>query len=148
MISFLSSFTDYERRSACLKALLNCTEFDFFKLDIAEKGIMDILLDIIQNTAENPLDLRETCFNIMSNICKDTRPNRKEFRRKGGVELVKENLQITFSDKSKLDGGNATTFLLAVLNCLNHSIFGNGRSELHFLEIEGVYVLLDLLESS
>ena len=40
------------------------------------------------------------------------------------------------------------TFLLSVLDCLNFSIFGNARSEIHFLEIEGVYVLLDLLENA
>jgi hypothetical protein len=36
--------------------------------------------------------------------------------------------------------------LLAVLDCLQSSIFGNKRSELHFLDIEGVQILLDLIE--
>lgn len=44
---------------------------------------MDILLDICQNTKQNPLELREYAFNIFSNICKANRPNQKEFRRKG-----------------------------------------------------------------
>jgi hypothetical protein len=34
-----------------------------------------------------------------------------------------------------------------VLDCLNNAVFGNKRSELHFLDIEGVYVLLDLIEN-
>lgn len=42
--------------------------------------------------------------------------------------------------------GNATTYLLAALDCLSNSIFGNKRSEFHFLDIEGVQILLDLLE--
>ena len=42
--------------------------------------------------------------------------------------------------------GNASTFLLSVLDCLTNTVFGNKRSELHFLDIEGVYVLLDLAE--
>ena len=37
--------------------------------------------------------------------------------------------------------------MLSVLDCLNNAIFNNKRSELHFLDIEGVYVLLDLVES-
>ena len=45
-------------------------------------------------------------------------------------------------------GSNNTTFILSVLDCLNNAVFGNGRSELHFLEIEGVYILLDLLEQA
>jgi hypothetical protein len=43
--------------------------------------------------------------------------------------------------------GNATTFVLSVLDCLAHAVYGNKRSELHFLDIEGVYVLLDLIEN-
>jgi len=47
MINFLSVYTDNERRGACLKALLNCSEYEFYKSEFAEKGIVDILLDII-----------------------------------------------------------------------------------------------------
>lgn len=142
LIQFLSSFTDYERKHSCLKALLNTSEYDFFKKDFADRGIMELLLDIVQNTRENSLDLRELAFNIISNICRDFRPNQKDFRRKGGIEIIKENLRVGEVDQT----GNSNTFLLAVLDCLNFAVYGNARSELHFLEIEGVYVLLDLLE--
>lgn len=143
LIQFLSAFNDYERRIACMKALLNTSTYDYFKKDFADKGIIDILLDIIQNSKENPLDMREMSFNITSNICKDCRANQKEFRRKGGIEIIKENLAYTEVEQS----GNASTFLLSVLDCLNNAVFGNKRSELHFLDIEGVYVLLDLVEN-
>lgn len=144
LIQFLSTYTDYERKHSCLKALLNTSEYDFFKKDFADRGIMELLLDIIQNVRNNSLDLRELAFNIVSNICKDTRPNQKEFRRKGGIEIIKDNLKIGEVDQN----GNNKTFLLAVLDCLNFAVYGNSRSELHFLEIEGVYILLDLLEES
>ncbi len=75
MINFLSVYTDFERRGACLKALLNCSEYDYFKQEFAERGIVDILLDIIQNSIENPLELWELSFNILSNICKGVRQN-------------------------------------------------------------------------
>lgn len=144
LIHFLSTFNDYERKHSSLKALLNTSEYDFFKRDFADRGIMEILLDIIQNQQENSLDLRELAFNIVSNICKDTRVNQKEFRRKGGIEVIKDNLKVGEVDQT----GNNNTFLLAVLDCLNFAVYGNARSELHFLEIEGVYVLLDLLEDA
>lgn len=51
-----------------MKALLNTSTYEFFKKDFAEKGIVDILLDIIQNNKANPLDMREMAFNIISNI--------------------------------------------------------------------------------
>lgn len=75
-----------------MKAILNTSNYDYFKKDFADKGIVDVLLDIVQNSKENPLDMREMSFNIISNICKDCRANQKEFRRKGGIEIIKENL--------------------------------------------------------
>jgi hypothetical protein len=47
LIQFLSAFNDYERRIACMKALLNTSTNDYFKKDFADKGTVDILLDII-----------------------------------------------------------------------------------------------------
>lgn len=43
--------------------------------------------------------------------------------------------------------GNSITFLGSVLDCLSNCVFGNKRSELHFLDVEGIYVLLDLVET-
>ena len=75
-----------------MKALLNTASYPFFKKDFSDKGIIDILLDIIQNSKDNALDMREMAFNIISQICNGCRPNQKEFRRKGGIEIIKENL--------------------------------------------------------
>lgn len=56
------------------------------------------------------------------------------FRRQGGIEILKDNMQNGEVDQS----GNATTFILATLDCLQNAIYGNKRSELHFLDVEGV----------
>ena len=62
---------------------------------------------------------------------------------------MKENLAFHASSSNRIDkSGNVITFILALLDCLNNAVFGNRRSEIHFLEIEGVYVLLDLLEEA
>ena len=82
-------------------------------------------------------------MNIISNLCKDNRNNQKEFRRKNGIENIKNNLAYSFVEQT----GNPSTFLLSVLDCLQNAVFGNKRSEIHFLDIEGVYVLLDLAEN-
>ena len=65
------------------------------------------------------------------------------FRRQSGIEILKDNMQNCEVDQS----GNATTFILATLDCLQNAIYGNKRSELHFLDVEGVQILLDLIES-
>lgn len=53
------------------------------------------------------------------------------------------NMQFKDVDHS----GNAITFISSVLDCLANAVFGNKRCELHFLDIDGVYVLLDLIET-
>jgi hypothetical protein len=132
-----------DRRIACMKATLKTSTYDYFKKEFADKGIMDILLDIVQNTKINPLNMREMSFDIISNISNKCRANQKGFRRKGGLEILKDNFAYAEVDQT----GNASNFLFSVLDCLNNSVFSNKRSELHFLDIEGVYVLLDLVES-
>lgn len=44
--------------------------------------------------------------------------------------------------------GNSITFLVAVLDCISNAVFGNKRSEIHFLDIDGVQNLLNLVENS
>lgn len=64
-------------------------------------------------------------------------------RRANGIETMINNMQYTEVDHS----GNAITFLGSVLDCLANAVMGNKRSEMHFLDVEGVYVLLDLIET-
>ena len=142
-VKMMQVYTDYERRTACMKAILQASKFDFFKANFNNCGLIEVLLEIIQSGTKVHLDLREQAFNILSNICKDNRENQKEFRRKGGIEYRKTNLAYSEVEQS----GNASTFLLSVIDCLSNAVFGNKRCELHFLDIEGVYVLLDLAES-
>ena len=139
----MEEYNDYQRRNACLKAILQASKFEFFKVNFNNSGLIDVLLEIIQSGIEVHLDLREYAFNIISNICKDNRENQKEFRRKGGMEILKDQMAYSQVEQS----GNANTFLLSVIDCLTNTVFGNKRSELHFLDIEGVYVLLDLAEN-
>ncbi len=38
--------------------------------------------------------------------------------------------------------------MVAVLDCISNAVFGNKRSEIHFLDIDGVQNLLNLVETS
>lgn len=141
---FLQTYKDKPRSKAAMQALLSASTFDFFKADLQECHLVDTLLEVVANSQESgTLQLRELSFNILSNICTECRQNQKEFRRLGGIESLRENL--TFNDVDQ--SGNTITFLLSVLDCLSNAVFGNKRSELHFLDIEGVQGLLDLIET-
>lgn len=130
---------------SCLKAISSTSTYDFFKKDYSDlkSGLVENLISIIKGSKDQPLDMRELAFNVISYLCKECRGNQKEFRRKGGIEMLKDNLAFADIDQS----GNGTTYILAVLDCLANTVFGNKRSELHFLDLEGVYVLLDLIET-
>ena len=154
LIQFMSFYQDQERRLSCLKALLVTSREPEMKQDFAEKGLTQVLLELVANDAENGLEMREIAFNIISNICTDSRANQKEFRRKGGIELLRANLKLeqlvqnaSFHREAGTLGGNSVaTYLVGALDCLSNAVLVNKRSELHFLDVEGVNVLLDLLE--
>ena len=88
-------------------------------------------MDVMQNKNDNTLELREYAFNIFSRLCKDFRPNQKEFRRKGGIEIILQNLTLNYPNEK----GNLYTFILAVNDCLWNAVYRNKRSELHFIDI-------------
>jgi len=132
LAKFLDTYEDKPRRKACMLALQSLSKFEIFKPELPT--LFDTLLPVINNSkAEGILNLRELALNILSHLCKDQRENQKIFRRNKGIESLVECLQFKEIDQS----GNTTTFLIAVLDCLANAVFGNKRSELHFLDIDG-----------
>lgn len=143
LANFLMTYDDKPRRKACMYALQSICKFDMFKPELPM--LIETLIGVVADTqAEGSLQLRELSLNILSGICKDQRDNQKLFRRKNGIELVVQSLQYDEVDQS----GNSITFLVAVLDCISNAVFGNKRSEIHFLDIEGVQNLLNLVENS
>lgn len=123
-------------------AVQSIAPFDFIKAELPM--VIDTLLKVVADwQKEGMLSIRELSLSILSQVCKDNRDNQKCLRRCGGIEVLIKNLQYTEVDHS----GNGITFMGAVLDCLANSVFGNKRSELHFLDVEGVSVLLDLIET-
>ena len=135
LAQFLQTYTDVARRKAAMMAIHSAANFDAFKVEFQQNSLIQTLLEVIKSQTEpGTLYLRELSFNILSAVCKDCRENQKIFRRVDGIEALKDNLGNAEVDQS----GNATTFTLAVLDCLQNVVYGNKRSELHFLDIEGV----------
>lgn len=137
------TYEDKPRRKAVMYAFQSLCKFDVFKAELPM--LIEPLISVVANTqVEGCLALRELSLNILSGICKDQRENQKLFRRKNGIELVVQSLQYNEVDQS----GNSITFLVAVLDCISNAVFGNKRSEIHFLDIDGVQNLLNLVECS
>lgn len=78
-------------------------------------------------------------------MCVSNKLAQKEFRRKGGIEILKKNLNY----QNILDQlGNQKIFILVVLDCLWNAVIGNKRNEEQFIELEGLFTLFELLEQS
>ena len=114
LVHFLSTYSDIDRKVVTLKALEIASQCVDFKLELAEEGLFDTLLDIVQSEADYPLIARELALTIVSNACKDCRDNQKEIRRKGWIEVIKGGIRPLPPTVS----GEPDQFLLALLDCL------------------------------
>ena len=130
----MTNTTDSERKEKCLKAFLNASIFndETYKLKISDEGIIDILIDFIQNDTDNSLEIRECCFQILSNLCENCLRNRKLFRKKGGIDIIIASLK----DQNIGISARYALFAVAILDCLWNSILGNKKNEICFLENE------------
>lgn len=143
LVHFLSTYSDIDRKVVTLKALEIASQCPDFKQELAEEGLFDTLLDIVQSESDYPLIARELALTIVSNACKDCRDNQKEIRRKGWIEVIKVNIK----PLPPTVNGEPDQFLLALIDCLWHSVISNKRSLLHFIDIEGISIILDFLDN-
>ena len=144
LIKFLQIYQDKERKTLCLKTINNIINSEVIKKELTEEKLIDFLLEII-NSNENSLESREYAFNIISQMCIDNKLAQKEFRRKGGIEILQKNLNY----QNVLDQiGNQKLFILVVLDCLWNAVIGNKRNEEQFIELDGLSTLFELLEQS
>ena len=144
LIKFLQIYQDKDRKTLCLKTINNIINSDVIKKDLTEEKLIDFLLEII-NSNENSLECREYAFNIISQMCVDNKLAQKEFRRKGGIEILQKNLNY----QNVLDQiGNQKLFILVVLDCLWNAVIGNKRNEEQFIELDSLSTLFELLEQS
>lgn len=140
---FLNNLSDDDRKEKCLRAFVNASQFDeTYKLRIADEGVIDLLLDFIGNDSEN-IEVKELCFTIISNLCKGCNKNKKQFRSKGGVDLIIQSLK----DPSICKSERNALYTLSVLDCLWNAVLGNKKSESLFLDNEGFYALMEFIEA-
>lgn len=142
LVHFLSTYSDIDRKVVTLKALEIASQCNDFKLELADEGLFDTLLDIVQSESDYPLIARELALSIVSNACKDCRDNQKEIRRKGWIEVIKSNLKSLPPSVT----GEPDQFLLSLLDCLWNGVLSNKRSLLHFIDIEGISTVLNFLD--
>ena len=106
--------------------------------------MLDNLIELLSQDSENPIEIKELCFSIISNLCIDCQKNKRLFRKKGGIDLLVSCLK----DFNVAVSARYVLYAVAILDCLWNSILGNKRNETLFLDNQGMYVLLEFLENS
>ena len=73
---FVQMYTDIPRRKSALMAILNCTFFEFFKIDLEQSNLIKTMIELIkEQTQPGTLYIRELSFNILSYVTKGCREN-------------------------------------------------------------------------
>ena len=143
LTKFLTNSNDHDKKEKCLRAFVNASVLDEeYKLKISDVGVIDVLLDLIGSDSEN-IEIKELCYSIISNLCQGCNKNKKQFRSKGGVDLIIQSLKnpdIITSERNAI-------YTLSVLDCLWNAVLGNKKSESLFLDNEGFYVLMEFIEA-
>ena len=90
---------------------------------------------------QNP-SIRESCFLLLSLICRNSQACRKMFRLQDGISLVSSLL---FYNPTDFD--SSETLVIAVLSCVQDAIASSSKSRQMFFDYDGTDLLLNLLES-
>lgn len=118
-------------------------------------------------------ETQSQALRLIATLCtEDNRPLQRLFEQLGGInDLVnllanyvrkrpplagtKAGVKLTLKGDAELPdpfenpyGGDISVLVIAVLDCLLKAVVGNAISESHFAEMEGVDVLLELMETS
>lgn len=144
--------TKNAQKRLCLRLLFNvvATENQLIIRDLVDQGaimlIINILTSSIRYTAWNCAienEMRSNMLLIISHIC-ERNEHHKEIFGFSGVKMLTHFLK---PDSKVINTGQGFhTLLMATLDCLWCSIIGCALSENFFLENEGCFLLLDLLE--
>jgi len=85
---------------------------------------------------------RQLCISVLAGLCKGHEANCREFRKKGGVEAIRE--EVVYRPDETTD--NHLYCTLSVVDCIWCAIVGNRKNEVRFLDAGGLFALLDVLE--
>merc|ERR1740139_1682674 len=82
------------------------------------------------------------CASVLAGLCKENDDNRREFRKKDGVEAIRE--EVVYRPDETTD--NHLFYTLCVVDCVWSAVVGTKKNELRFLDAGGLFALLDVLE--
>lgn len=112
-----------------------------FPGELGELGAVGSLIELFTDR-DVPMSGRQLCISVLAGLCKDNEKNCREFRKKGGVEAIRE--EVVYRPDETTD--NHLFCALCVVDCIWCAIVGTRKNEVRFLDAGGLFTLLDVLE--
>lgn len=131
-----------EVQRKCLHLLqVACRMGPEFAAELGQLGAVGVLIELFADK-DNPMTSRQLCASVLAGLCKDNPDNCREFRKKDGVEAIRE--EVVYTPDETTD--NHLFYAVCVLDCVWCAIVGTRKNEVRFLDAGGLFALLDVLE--
>merc|ERR1719191_1424952 len=104
-------------------------------------GCVSALIELFKDK-DATMVCRQLCASVLAGLCSGHAANCREFRKKGGVEAIRQEVLYRPDETTE----NHLFYTLCVVDCVWCSIVGTRKNELRFLDVGGLFSLLDVLE--
>jgi hypothetical protein len=112
-----------------------------FAEELCGLGAVGLLVELFADR-DNPMGSRQLCASVLAGLCAENADNRREFRKKDGIEALRE--EVVYRPDQTTD--NHLFYTLCVVDCVWCAIVGTRKNEIRFLDAGGLFALLDVLE--
>jgi hypothetical protein len=123
----------------CLILLMVMLEQPGYVDEIGEAGVRHVINCFTDSTT---MSLRQLCGSVLSSFCSGHKANQRAFRKHGGVELLVKH--IAYNPEETLE--NFLSFEVCVIDSVWSCIVGNLKNEQRFIDQDGLFNLLEVLE--
>merc|ERR1719265_2913091 len=109
--------------------------------ELGTLGCVSALIELFKDK-DASMVCRQLCASVLAGLCSGHAVNCREFRKKGGVEAVRQEVVYRPDETTE----NHLFYTLCVVDCVWCSIVGTRKNEHRFLDVGGLFALLDVLE--
>jgi len=112
-----------------------------FATELGALGAVGQLVELFADK-DNSMSSRQLCASVLAGLCAENADNRREFRKKDGVEAIRA--EVVYRPDETTD--NHLFYTLCVVDCVWSAVVGTRKNEVRFLDAGGLFALLDVLE--
>jgi len=112
-----------------------------FPSELGKLGAVGVLVELFADK-DNPMSSRQLCASVLAGLCRENPDNCREFRKKDGVEAVREEVVYRPDETTE----NHLFYTVCVVDCVWCAVVGTRKNEVRFLDAGGLFALLDVLE--